>query len=139
MGMFDTVVCRIHLPGTPRTRYPDYEDFQTKDLACQLDTFIIETDGRLINERGFLFRHNGVITFKGQIGGERRAFDAHFADGRLVHLVIHDDSEDRSAWEAGYKAHADGLPIVANPYYGDGNAENWNEGWLADQEEAAEK
>lgn len=46
MGMFDTIVCEMPLPGAymgPK------DDFQTKDLDCQLDTFTINAVGRLIH------------------------------------------------------------------------------------------
>lgn len=136
MGMFDTIHCYVRLPGASQVE-PDYE-FQTKSLRCQLETYIITSDGRLTDERGFLFEHHGVLHFYSR-PPFRQGFDAHFDLGRLKHLVIADDDEERTAFDAGYKAREDGYLVTQNPYSAAGNKEEWQEGWLAHQEEAAEK
>jgi len=46
MGMFDTVLCEYPLPDA---RHQDL-DFQTKDLECLLDTYIITREGRLVQQ-----------------------------------------------------------------------------------------
>ena len=47
MGMFDTIICRMPLPGWTGS----VDDFQSKDLDLQLDTFEIDADGRLLHHR----------------------------------------------------------------------------------------
>lgn len=64
MGMYDTIICRHPLPGDPpkfvlpRADHPDtadaadgysgYYPFQSKDLDCALDTYIIDELGQLL-------------------------------------------------------------------------------------------
>ncbi len=133
MGMFDNVRCRLPIPGFS---LPDKdEDFQTKDLGNHLDTYIIAPDGRLTDERGFMIEFTGVLHFYRTDGRFYSGFDAHFDKGRLQHLVLAGDTTNRSAYEAGYKARADGYQPQHNPYSADGNAESWQEGWLSHQED----
>jgi len=43
MGMFDTITCEAELP----VREHQVLSFQTKDLECLLDCYVITRDGRL--------------------------------------------------------------------------------------------
>jgi len=49
--MFDTLYCKVLLPaGSPfDSTYP----FQTKDLECVMNTYVIEEDGRLMVKAGY--------------------------------------------------------------------------------------
>jgi hypothetical protein len=54
MGMFDYIICRTQLPGTP----PDFasgegHQFQTKDLDCLMGIYEITEDGHLRQIAGF--------------------------------------------------------------------------------------
>lgn len=51
MGMFDTIYCKAPLPGN--TPFDSTTDFQTKDLECLMDTYVIEEDGRLMIRSGY--------------------------------------------------------------------------------------
>lgn len=51
MGMFDTIYCKAPLPG--ETPFDSTTDFQTKDLECLMDTYVIEEDGRLMVRSGY--------------------------------------------------------------------------------------
>lgn len=47
MGMYDEIVCRHPLPGTPPAFVRDGHRFHSKDLECILAVYEITTDGRL--------------------------------------------------------------------------------------------
>ncbi len=51
MGMFDTVYCKVPLPGN--TPFDSTTPFQTKDLENILATYVIEEDGRLMERSGY--------------------------------------------------------------------------------------
>lgn len=57
MGMYDEVMVRVPLPGGP-ARQP----FQTKDLECELATYEITADGRLVYEERDI-NHTGELRF----------------------------------------------------------------------------
>lgn len=46
MGMFDDVVCLYPLPNPAHNEI----EFQTKDLACELELYVITKDGRLARQ-----------------------------------------------------------------------------------------
>jgi len=48
MGLFDTVRCEYPLPEPAHQRL----EFQTKDLDCLLDEYLITRDGRLVRRAG---------------------------------------------------------------------------------------
>jgi hypothetical protein len=45
MVMFDNLICEMPIPGEPK---PKELIFQTKDLDCQLDSYRINAEGRLL-------------------------------------------------------------------------------------------
>lgn len=48
MGMYDLIVCKYPLPGTPPEFCADsYHEYQSKSLQCLLDTYEIATTGEL--------------------------------------------------------------------------------------------
>lgn len=50
MGMFDTVRCKVVLPGTHP--FGANSVFQTKSLDCMMDEYVIEEDGQLLVHTG---------------------------------------------------------------------------------------
>lgn len=52
MGMFDTIVCKykLPLPNDPKG-YAGSSEFQTKDLHCVLDIYLIDENGQLFVQR----------------------------------------------------------------------------------------
>lgn len=52
MGMFDDVKCEMGLPNRPNWLNSD-KTFQTKDLACQMDTYTIQADGTIFGVDGW--------------------------------------------------------------------------------------
>ena len=89
MGMFDTIRCDMPLK-VPR------EDFQTKDLGCNLSVYRITVDGRLLCERtcSSLPVQIGEVDFHGTIlfydcgdeDGSWIEYNATFTDGRCVNI-----------------------------------------------------
>jgi hypothetical protein len=51
MGLFDYVRCEYPLPGNP-PECAATANFQTKDLTCYLEQYVITADGRLVHESG---------------------------------------------------------------------------------------
>lgn len=60
MGMFDNVDCAYYLPDYPED-WPR-NTFQTKDLDCQLDDYVISADGKLLKD-GELVNYTGAVDF----------------------------------------------------------------------------
>lgn len=101
MGMFDDVICEAPLPDGYEGR------FQSKDFDCELATYKITADGRLLRreyewknspdaplgirrvERGWtevLF--HGVLNFYDYADDKSwREYNAKFTDGRLVEIT----------------------------------------------------
>lgn len=53
MGLFDEIVCRELLPGSPPSFVKnDNHRFQSKSLDCLMSTYEITSDGKLRNEEG---------------------------------------------------------------------------------------
>src|SRR5262245_23779405 len=80
MGLFDTIACRYLLPD------PTHQDleFQTKDLGCELRTFTITREGRLLDgsrERAF---HGDVLMYGGDPRGSGLVeYTVRFTHGRV--------------------------------------------------------
>lgn len=53
MGLFDYVVCKYPLPNSPSGVIQN-ADFQTKDLDCTMNRFVLTADGVLTNDEGHL-------------------------------------------------------------------------------------
>lgn len=60
MGMFDTVVCEVELPG--ERKLPAGEWLQTKDFDCHMQTYTIRKDGYLLCD-GEVLQFDGLINF----------------------------------------------------------------------------
>jgi hypothetical protein len=116
MGMFDYVICEVPLPDG---YVPPDGGFQSKDLDCDLDTYVIRADGRLTKALDFddgdrrkpsEFRDSdfhGWFNFYdfGKVGvgastaiypngepiREWHEYRAKFTDGRLVKIEIVED------------------------------------------------
>ena len=93
MGMFDYVKCDRPLPdGGARNPHDDH--FQTKDLGCELATFRITEDGKLVCEADGMFTtesgprddFHGILNFYtcNSTGGDWREYNAKFTDGQCV-------------------------------------------------------
>lgn len=92
MGMFDYLYSRYKLPGCD---LPPETEFQTKDLDCGLEHYVIAADGRLLRCRSLAdelvkltdatdTEHHGDIRFYGSgPKDERYEFIARFTHGRL--------------------------------------------------------
>jgi hypothetical protein len=89
MGMFDWIRCEYPLPDPKHQQL----DFQTKDLDCLLDTYVISAAGRLIRESR---RDDSTATVEYPFHGDFRFYDldpardhgfieyvARFTHGRL--------------------------------------------------------
>ena len=107
MGMFDSIYTNYRLPdievsedltlvfNAGNTKHFGYEtEFQTKDLECVLDTYLISSHGRLILTSGQV---NEDTNFHGRIifyttvkkpfgGGYFIEYHAKFTDGKLVEI-----------------------------------------------------
>lgn len=83
MGMFDTIRCEHPLPDAcPAT------DFQTKSLACVLETYLLTASGRLLDAQGADTGLHGVLRmYTGSHAGPWWEYEAKFTEGQLVHLV----------------------------------------------------
>jgi hypothetical protein len=92
MGMFDYLYSRYKLPGSD---LPPETEFQTKDLDCGLEHYVIAADGRLLRCHSRAedmveltaaedTEYHGDIRFYGSgPGGERQEFVARFTHGKL--------------------------------------------------------
>jgi hypothetical protein len=83
MGLFDTLHCDHALPdGCTEC------DFQTKSLACVLDTYRLSAAGRLLLANGQDTGFHGVLRFYTRSAtGTWHEYEAKFTDGALQHLV----------------------------------------------------
>lgn len=100
VGMFDTIRCEYPLPN------PEYQklEFQSKDLDCLLDTYIITAAGRLVREPrsgGAVgpveVPHHGDIRFYDVVPDDDKRFVeyvARFTYGRLDWIRALDDAAD---------------------------------------------
>ena len=88
MGMFDTVRIEVALPG-------GYEgkDFQTKDLSCEMNTFVLRRNGLFLqlpekDEKGqpllFNTHFDGRLQFYDYCGAGLFKYEAIFLDGYLM-------------------------------------------------------
>jgi len=95
MGMFDDIQCDHYLPEEPTD---GRRDFQSKDLDCLLDNYLITKGGRLVKRIGksgaFVDTdYHGVLNFythtnaPGGRGFEWWEFNAEFVRGRLVKIT----------------------------------------------------
>jgi len=101
MGLFDTIRCEYRLPN------PAHQDleFQTKDLECLLDDYIITIDGRLIRLASGLRRltrdvewpFHGDIRIYGE-DPERKdelvEYTVRFTRGRVEWIRLRDDRHE---------------------------------------------
>ena len=94
MGMFVNIRCDRIMPdgssGSDR-------DFQTKDLDCCLETFIITEAGHLTKNRGHYEERDVDLNYHGYI----RFYDdveyiAKFTDGLLVNLEVLNDENKKN-------------------------------------------
>lgn len=92
MGMFDTVRCQRRLPdGLDASK----EWLQTKDFDCELETYTITEDGRLLNDDGEPMNFHGWLNFYTMT--EKRVWHeywAKFTDGALQDILT---AEQRGA------------------------------------------
>jgi hypothetical protein len=112
MGMYDTIYSRIALPDCD---LPPEADYQTKDLDCFLEHYLIDTDGRLLRCRSIAedpldpsgaedTHYHGDLRFGTTEPGDRfYEFVARFTDGRLV--WVRRDHEAEQAWQAWVRKH----------------------------------
>lgn len=103
MGMFDYVRCEVPIPGLDDTIA---REFQTKDMNCLLDTYVINSAGQLLmNHSIFGTNHNpvsvcieftGEMIFCGFVKNKLEDFSATFKDGLLTELkwLHYDDDVD---------------------------------------------
>ncbi len=96
MGMFDYIVCRYPLPGKAPSFIKKGHMFQTKDLECLLETYIISSNGRL-SHSDFSGKINfytsniagagaGIYTSTGE-NAESVDYEAIFKDGYLISIT----------------------------------------------------
>ena len=84
MGMFDTVRCEHGLPPAAAGA----TEFQTKSLACALDSFVLTASGRLLRADGSDTEFHGVMRLHGRSpSGQWVGLEAKFSDGTLQHLA----------------------------------------------------
>ena len=115
MGMFDYIVCAYPLPGKAASYVDNQHLFQTKDLDCYLDTYLIDEKGNLLiakmgidgetewQDKKFdpvndftgtidFYTSNirasgpGVYTAKGE-DVETVGYEANFKNGKLIDIV----------------------------------------------------
>lgn len=111
MGMFDYIRCEHPLPA----RNAEGLEFQTKDLACDLDQLVIRADGTLWrtksaaafssdNPLGHLSDFFGEVRFYTFLNraGNWLEFRARFVDGKLYGaIVLVEDTRGAMASDAG--------------------------------------
>lgn len=94
MGMFDYIRCEAPLPDDAM---PANSTFQSKDLDCNLDTYVITASGRLMvkpwrkdaGESATIrdAAHHGYLNFYVYTEDKRRIeYRAKFTDGQLVEI-----------------------------------------------------
>lgn len=89
MGMFDDLRCEIPLP--PGGWVSPY-DFQTKDLDCEFDKYVITKDRRL-TRNGETIDFHGTLNFYKYDGKYRHEYNAKFTDGQLVKICLVNSSD----------------------------------------------
>lgn len=114
MGMFDTLRVEIKIPGY--SGIPT-DEFQTKDLGCNLENYVITNNGELYREewdyeiidddrhmftivmkkidgsyrREYLTNYHGDINFyNGTVNGRWRDYYARFTEGKLTRIWYED-------------------------------------------------
>jgi len=115
MGMFDSIKVRMPLPA----EYAAYQHdvFQTKDLYCRMDCYVILADGRLAHrplQRWIVDYHHGPVCFYRQAhstlppelrqGHGMVEFTAWFRRGQCVEIlamneVVDIGPDDELAWD----------------------------------------
>lgn len=100
MGMFDTIRCEYPLP------HPEHQDieFQTKDLDCVLDHYLITRDGRLVRKartwhkgphRDVTWPIHGDVRFYEWLGKDAPQpwieYVARFTHGRVEWIRDHEE------------------------------------------------
>lgn len=90
MGMYDYVICEYPLPGNP----PEWaKEFQTKDLDCQMDTYTITADGRLVGNEdlsdftGTIEFYDSNVVASGPGTYTQNGEDAQWAEYRAIFVV----------------------------------------------------
>ena len=84
MGMFDTVHCEHGLLPAAQGA----TEFQTKSLACALESFVLTATGRLLRADGSDTGFHGVMRLHGRSpSGQWVGLEAKFSDGALQHLA----------------------------------------------------
>lgn len=87
MGLFDEIVCRYPLPGTKPEFVEEGHLFQTKDLGCDMSTYEITEDGRLV---GWSEDYTGELDFYSSNvagGGSGFQFTSNGEDAEWVNYV----------------------------------------------------
>lgn len=82
MGMYDTFNMKVMMPDC--SIYD--EDFESKDLDCNLDRYVVTPDGRLMRQGEDHYEPHqltGEVYMYGPIN-----ITAHFKKGRLTHIVM---------------------------------------------------
>jgi hypothetical protein len=86
MGMFDTIICRWPLPGTPPAFIKPDHSFQTKSLNCLLDQYEITSDGRLTYKGEPVEFHGEIQFYTSNISGGS-SFGVYTRDGEDAESV----------------------------------------------------
>ncbi len=89
MSMFDYVRCEVPLPDDWNAR-----NLQTKDFDCDMVTYTITKDGRLMLDNQHDANFHGVVNFYGSEGLIWHEYNAKFTDGQLVGIDLVPDDED---------------------------------------------
>ena len=94
MGLFDTVRCDMPLPDG----YDGDDGFQTKSLDCEMDTYRITAEGRLIrevwdSEPAYDMYFHGIINFYCFEGHDPKdwvwhEYNAKFTDGVCESITV---------------------------------------------------
>jgi hypothetical protein len=83
MGVFDKILCEQALPDDCPMR-----EFQTKSLACSMDTYRLTNQGRLLDAKGLDTGIHRILRFYASDSQHRWwEYEAKFSDGQLVHLL----------------------------------------------------
>ncbi|WP_338924431.1 hypothetical protein V0M98_32980 (plasmid) [Pseudomonas silesiensis] len=105
MGMYDEVNFKCRMPD-------GYEggQFQTKDLFCRLDSYVINPAGRLIREKSWDendrplgdMDYSDALTLCAFDSDTRTAhfYDLQFVDGTLIEILC----SNTAGWQAFYPA-----------------------------------
>lgn len=111
--MFDRIYVDLSMLPTQECEVMDDHEWQTKDLECQLDSYFITKDGKLLlnkveyewdpeadagilgmkgdmkklSEKMEVVPHHGIIRFYSSIDDDWYEFSAKFTDGNLVSIT----------------------------------------------------